>query len=204
MAVSNIVVDVRCVQTSNKRGQKKSGGLQHFSKLKADITEWMREDNNLDSRFTTMIDLYGLPSDFPGLCDVNMGNQDCYQVVEELERNLAAQFDEQFFVPYIQLHEFEALLLADPAKLADEFFCCEVQANRLVSVVNSFQGNPELVNDGQNTAPSKRIIAEIPAYKKAKAFLGPKVASAIGLSTLRAKCRHFNSWLIRLERLSRG
>lgn len=63
-------------------------------------------------------------------------------------------------------------------------------------------GSPELVNDGIDTAPSKRIIREIPEYASIKASAGPIVAEKIGLDNLRLKCRHFGEWLTKLEALS--
>ena len=60
--------------------------------------------------------------------------------------------------------------------------------------------NPELINDGHDTAPSKRILEQIPAYKKATA--GVTVTEKTGLSTLRAKCKHFHEWLSCLEQLA--
>jgi hypothetical protein len=69
--------------------------------------------------------------------------------------------------------------------------------NELIKVANEF-GNPELINDGENTAPSKRIIRLIPDYQKVTA--GYQIAEKIGLAILREKCRHFSEWLIQLER----
>ena len=62
--------------------------------------------------------------------------------------------------------------------------------------------NPEEINEGQETAPSKRIIKEIPEYKGQKATIGPLVAAKIDLDVLREKCKHFNEWLTRLEKLN--
>jgi hypothetical protein len=66
-------------------------------------------------------------------------------------------------------------------------------------------GNPELIDDGEQTAPSKRIIAQLPDYEDRKPAAGPVIAEAIGLEAIRSKCRHFNEWLTKLEQLgSRG
>ena len=62
-------------------------------------------------------------------------------------------------------------------------------------------GSPELVDDGRQTAPSKRIIEQFPDYEYRKATVGPQAAERIGLATIRCKCRHFAQWLERLERL---
>jgi Domain of unknown function (DUF4276) len=58
-----------------------------------------------------------------------------------------------------------------------------------------------LFDDGPQSAPSKRIMAQIPEYEDAKTVVGPQVAELIGLDTIRAKCPHFNAWLSRLEML---
>ena len=60
---------------------------------------------------------------------------------------------------------------------------------------------PELIDDGPHSAPSKRIIAQLPDYGDAKAAEGPQVAELIGLEVIRAKCFHFAAWLSRLENL---
>ena len=61
--------------------------------------------------------------------------------------------------------------------------------------------SPELINDGQQTAPSKRIIAQFPQYGDLKTTIGTQMAERIGLETIRSKCPHFNAWLDRLEKL---
>jgi hypothetical protein len=58
-----------------------------------------------------------------------------------------------------------------------------------------------LINDGPNTAPSKRIASQIPDYEDAKAAVGPEIAELIRLDTIRSKCPHFHAWLSRLESL---
>jgi hypothetical protein len=60
-----------------------------------------------------------------------------------------------------------------------------------------------LVNDGDDTAPSKRIIGAIPQYGREKATAGPFVAGQIGLPKLREQCPHFSEWLGKLESLGR-
>jgi len=62
---------------------------------------------------------------------------------------------------------------------------------------------PELINDGPHSAPSKRIIAEFPDYKRAKSVEGPQMAELIGLDVIRNKCPHFAAWLSQLEKLER-
>jgi hypothetical protein len=65
-------------------------------------------------RITTMLDYYGLPDDFPGLANRPSGN--CYQRVEHVERAFQGDIAHPRFLPYLALHEFEALLFTDPAR----------------------------------------------------------------------------------------
>jgi hypothetical protein len=106
------------------------------------------------------------------------------------------------FIPYLQLHEFEALLLADPEKFDWEFLDHEKAIRSLVELVAHF-ASPELIDDRYDTAPSRRISAVIPEYEGRKASAGPLIAEKIGVDTLRQKCPHFGDWLSRLESLRR-
>jgi hypothetical protein len=60
---------------------------------------------------------------------------------------------------------------------------------------------PEEINDGETTAPSKRIASQIPEYEAVKPSAGPQIVQAIGLATVRSKCPHFDAWVKRLENL---
>lgn len=187
------------VTTSRRRGKR--GGLSTYKKAQNDIIRLTKQEKNLDVRFTTMFDLYGLRDDFPGY-EAAALQDDPYQRVQALEDALADDIDDHRFVPYIQLHEFEALLLSDPGKLGSEFIGSADGITRLATMVSRFP-SPEHVNDGSDTAPSKRIIRAIPEYEGRKASAGPIVAERIGLSTMRDKCAHFAEWLAKLENLAK-
>ena len=172
-----------------------------YTKAKRDIERWIKEDQNSDARFTTMFDLYALPGDFPGY-EYARQESDPYARVRLLEDALGEDISDQRFVPYLQLHEFEALLFCDPQKLEERFDRHSAGIVRLAQAAE--QSNPELINDGNETAPSKRIIREIPEYESDKASSGPIVAQRIGLTTLRTKCQHFAEWIGKLEDLTEG
>ncbi len=147
-----------------------------------------------------MFDVYGLPTDFPGYRDAKQIS-DPYGRIKMLEDALEEDISDWRFIPHFQLHEFEALLLSDPQKL-DSQFDNSTGIRQLVDMVASFD-SPELINDGNTTAPSKRIIGEIPEYEKMKPSAAPIVAEKIGLPTLRLKCTHFGEWLHKLETLNK-
>jgi hypothetical protein len=187
-----ISATARAVETS--KGYR--GGLTSYLKAKNDIIRWLKEDQSTDVRFTTMFDLYGLPSNFPSYETAK--HNDPYKRVEILESALLEDINDSRFIPYIQIHEFETLIFADPEKLANEYlgYQNKIEPLRKLSVEKS----PEMINDGVDTAPSKRIIRLIPEYSKAVG--GVNVVSAIGIDKLRTRCPHFNEWLEKLEILS--
>ncbi len=151
----SVFADARSVLTSrDKKGHKNCrGGLVSYSKAKADIKTWMKEDRRAECRFTTMFDLYALPGDFPGYADARREN-DPYRKVQVLEDALKEDIDDRRFIPYIQLHEFEALILADAGKLDWEYLDHDAPIRRLVDMVGN--QNPELIDD----TPEGRPIQE--------------------------------------------
>jgi len=199
--VGNKSVDVRCVETSRRRERnrlfKYKGGLFGYPKARNDITDWIKQEKSRACFFTTMFDLYALPNDFP---DWNLAAKENnpYERIKVLENALAKDIASRFFIPYIQLHEFEALILADPQKLEGEYFERANAIKNLVDIVG--KQNPELINGGGETAPSKRILKEIPEYDKVTA--GVSVLKKIGLPVLRKKCLHFNEWIKKMEGLT--
>src|SRR5262245_5130558 len=62
----NIFPSVRCVETSESKGYIFRGGGKSYANWKKDLTKWMKQDRHPEVWFTTMIDLYRLPRDFPG------------------------------------------------------------------------------------------------------------------------------------------
>jgi len=197
----NVFTDVRCVLTSKDKHKKYRGGLISYQKAKTDIHNWLASDGNNDARFTTMFDLYALPNDFPGFEEA-FTKKSPYEKIEVLEQALFADINDQRFIPYIQLHEFEALLFSKLSMLELEYFDHDKELKQLEKILISFSNNPELINDKPETAPSKRIIKLIPEYGGNKVNVGAVIASLIGMEHLRKACQHFNEWIIKLENLS--
>ena len=197
LADFDVWTNARCVETSRQGNLKHSGGITDYARAKKDIQRWMRSDQNPDARFTTMFDLYALPADFPSYTDASR-HPNPYDCVKALEDALSTDIADWRFIPYLQLHEFEALLLSQPQQIGTQFPGRHDAIGRLASAVSLFD-SPELVNGGEKTAPSKRIIAKVPEYEGRKASAGPIIAGQIGLPALRSRCAHFAEWLSRLE-----
>ena len=194
LAGRSIWVYVRCVQTSSKHNVKHRGGVVSYVQARKDLKRWMAEDRRGDVRFTTMFDLFRLPNDFPGYdASTSHGSR---RRAEQLQQAMLEDINDPRLLPYIQLHEFEALILADPIHLETSHPEYRSGIHRLVETVSGF-ASPEEINDGPETAPSKRIAREIPTYSKT--VDGPIIAARIGLPTLRTKCPHFGAWVDALE-----
>lgn len=204
LAHREIYVHARCVLTAKdkKKGKYYKGGLNNYLKIRNDIISWMKEEKRNEVYFTTFCDLYRLPNDFPNYADAQRQN-DPYDKVCMLEaafkHDVLNEVGQDRFIPYIQVHEFEALVLANPEKLSLEYLEHEEAIEKLVTLVHSFDNKPELINDGYQTAPSKRILKEIPEYKKLNVV--PTVLKEIGVDALRKHCPHFNDWLKNIEAL---
>jgi hypothetical protein len=197
LANFNIEVKPRVVLTNRKLGKR--GGILDFAKIEGDLTRLMKQDSHPEARFTTMVDFYALPPEFPGWTEARTKAlpQDRVTVLEEALRR---QFGDARFHPYIQLHEFEALLYCDLTELQHRIANSERGIATLQQEVAGLR--PEEINEGATTAPSKRIIRHLPVYERSKVRVGAAAAAAIGLPALREKCPHFNDWLSRLESLA--
>lgn len=121
---------------------------------------------------------------------------DPYEKVELIESEIlkAEKYNGKFFFPYIELHEFEAMLFSDITRLEEAYF--ENDLTALKECVK-MQTNPELINDGAETAPSKRILNSITCFDKAN--VGVDVLERIGIENIARKCRHFAEWIKRIE-----
>lgn len=125
-------------------GQTEEAGVIDYARIKRDLTLWMKEDQQSDAFFTTMFDLYRLPQDFPGFAEAKR-QVDPYQRVKLLENAFAEDIGHQRFVPYLQLYEFEALVLSDPSKFDIRFVEHESGIENLVDLCSKFE-SPELLD----------------------------------------------------------
>lgn len=193
-----VFADARCVKTGRKRGRVFRGGITTYAKIKHDLETWMKQDRNPNVHFTTMFDLYRLTGGFPGY-DEAFQKTDIYDRIKFLEESVANDISASRgrFSPYIQVHEFEALLFSDPAKFRFAFPEREREIRALTEIRNKYQ-SPEHIDDRH--PPSKQIIRLIPDYDKVHD--GPMLIREIGLSVIRQECLHFDEWVCKLESLN--
>ena len=202
-AALSIFLSTRRIKTGWDRIKNKpaKGGLLKYIKFRNDVLRWIESDRGRANTFyTSFIDLYAFPKDSESPYTQQIQNiVDPYQKITALEVAIGQNINLPTFIPYVQLHEFEALLLVDPDRLLTMYPDGQTGITRLKRDIG--QTNPEEINESPETAPSKRIIQYLPDYEGQKAQVGPLVAEDIGLNLLRQKCPHFNDWINKLENI---
>ena len=182
-----------------RTGAKSKGGGRRWAKWRNDIDKVLRTDASPQLRVTTLFDLYALPSDFPG-ADEHGELPDTVRRASLLEAAMADVFGDWRLVPYLQRHEFEALVFAGLEQL--HFLLDPVNSSGVVALRAEVAGiPPEDVNDNEHTAPSKRLIKHLGSDYD-KVTLGPLVTIAAGLPAIRAACPRFDAWVTKLESLA--
>lgn len=188
-------VDAQATQVCTRRidGRRAHrGGGKNYDFIRDDLHRLL---GGKPDAVSTMLDYYALPTNFPGRADlpaVPMAGR-----VSHLERAFGQDISDRRFIPHLIVHEFEALLFAAPEQIKRLIVKPADHASLeklMVSVAS-----PEDINDGEQTAPSKRVQSWIPQYQKT--FHGPSILKQVGLDRIRKQCLHFGAWVTSLEKL---
>lgn len=172
----------------------RTGGDVTVPRLASEMTKLTRSFDYV----TSLVDYYGFRgkgSDSPDELVARISSQ-----IASVSRARA----QRVTYPYVQVHEFEGLLFSDVnvfALLTDVLDLPEGAVESLRNIRSRFS-TPEDINDDRATAPSRRIMQEIPGYNKR--MNGPQLARAIGLDAIREACPRFDRWLTRMESLGNG
>ena len=174
------------------------GGNCNWQRIKDMLEKALKQQKN--ALVTTFFDYYGVKTKkFPNWKEtVGINKANVRERIEILESGMLEEIDSNLryrFIPYVQLHEFEALLFNN-IEVFDEMFEFE-QYDRaeLLNIFNEFP-DPEMIDQGTETSPSHRLIKIIPAYRKV--IQGNAIAEKIGIEQIRQKNKHFNDWIEQL------
>ncbi|HJX63696.1 MAG TPA: DUF4276 family protein [Polyangia bacterium] len=205
LGTRNVFACASPVITKGKRSgvREGQGGGRSYLAWRQDITAWIKQEGHRrDFWFTTMFDLYGLERvrNFPGYAEARKLT-DPEAKVASLEAALGQDIGFERFIPYLQLHEFESLLLVDPTALKNMFIEQARAVDDLAREISDTARPAEHINEGEETRPSGRISKHLPAYASNKVVAGTDAAADIGLDRLVAACPHFGAWVQRLEEL---
>ena len=161
----------------DKPGEK--GGDVKFARAKNDIGRHLKQRS--DTWVTLLVDYYGIRNDWPGYFDAVSkltGSQKeeviCRATAAEVNRLYPELNTGKRFIPYFSMHEIEALYFSDPSVLADRL---NVRQS-LVEAILDECGSPEQIDNSPLTAPSKRLEALCPRFKKTTT--GITIAGSIG------------------------
>ncbi len=179
------------------------GGIRGWDAARRDLLRHLRHDR--DCFHTTMVDYYALPQTgqraWPGrhaagsLTFDRKATSVAQAILDDLANELGDTLELRRFIPFVTMHEFEALLFSDCARFGNAIGRPDL-VSQFQAIRDQF-ATPEEINDSSITAPSKRITALVPGYEKP--LLGTLAAMEIGLEKMRAECPHFHRWLITLE-----
>jgi hypothetical protein len=180
-----------------------NGGDVKFARARNDIERFLKQRS--DTYLTLLVDYYGIGNDWPGYADAKrqVSHTRKAEVInaataETVSNLFPEQNPHRRFIPYVSMHEIEALFFSDPSALAEKL---GVQQTSVDDILDQC-GEPEKINDSHDTAPSKRLHALNGRYKKT--VTGFALARAIGIPKMRSACPLFNAWLERLEKLMKA
>lgn len=169
------------------------GGVSTYGKLKNQIEKKCKEDPH--AWVTTLIDFYRFPSDFPSLSTYGLTSMEKAKLIQQAFQEDIGQPN---FIANLMIHEFESLLFSDPDGFRNWCDNPQLVAN-LTKICADFE-SPEYINDGYETAPSRRILKLWRQYDKV--LQGSLISLDIGLDKIRKKCPIFNSWIDQIGNLA--
>lgn len=186
-----------------QRARRRRGGVRPWPEARRDIVNRLRGDPGII--VTTFVDYYGMPcggsAGWPGRAETNhllvpeKGEHVQLAMLADVTTEMGSSFNPNRFIPYVMMHEFEAMLFSDCETFAQAIGRVDL-AGPLQQIRDGFP-TPEHINDSSVTAPAKRIEKLLPGYQKP--LHGVWAASEIGLSVIREECPRFGEWLSRLE-----
>jgi len=183
-----LVVTPILIRTS-KSGR---GGFVNYRHLENTVNGLLKTSASSDFIVTTFVDFFRIPHTMPDY-EASMAKPTKIGQVESLEQALSTAINDRRFIPYIQFHEFEALLFSNNKGF--EYYFIDKQAIATKSIVDSYE-NPEEINTTPQGAPSKRILTIHEDYDKVTE--GNLIALEVGINGILNKCPRFKVWVSNL------
>ncbi|MBF0133438.1 MAG: DUF4276 family protein [Magnetococcales bacterium] len=177
-----------------------AGGDVKFARARNDIGIHLKQRG--ETWLTLLVDYYGIRSDWPGYAESRSQPSPalkakvmCQHTAQRVEELFAEQDAARRFIPYVSMHEIEALLFSDSEMLAKGLGVAQSEVEKILRSC----GEPEAINDNPNGAPSKRLDLLTTRFKKTTT--GIEIARTIGIPKMRSACPLFDAWICKLESL---
>lgn len=176
-----------------------SGGGHGFNNIKhfANTIKPVLNYNN-EPIITTLIDYFKLNSEtkLPGFleCSEKLSADIKIECLENKLNDIVQQIRTyNHFIPYIQKHEMETLMFANPE---DGFSLENVKIKNAVLEICKQYTNIEDINGSEIGAPSKRLEAIYRSNNKTyeKIIDGIDIAELTGIEKIIEKCPRFRNW----------
>ena len=162
------------------RKQHKKGGVTSYEKFRNEVQRTLAQGNVI---ITTLIDFFRLPPDFPGhTTDSNK--------IDELEKAIKNDIGSDYFIPYVQKHELEALMFSNRSGL--ELVIDDQNKMAYVDAILEEFPNPEDINNSPLTAPSKRLQS---IFNYDKTGDGELIFEMIEIKNILDRCPRFSNWI---------
>ncbi len=182
--------NVHAQTITTNRKQHKKGGVSSYGLFKNEVKRTLAQGNVL---VTTLIDFFRLPPNFPAY------TKDASRV-SQIEDAIHADFNKDVnFIPYIQLHEIEALMFSNIDGF--DLVIDDPMALQKISDIIEQYPNPEDINNLPETAPSKRLER---IYNYDKTGDGEMIFEMVGMEAILEKCPRFAHWISRLIKTLKG
>ncbi|MBO4850150.1 MAG: DUF4276 family protein [Prevotella sp.] len=163
------------------------GGFVNYEHLKNDAVKLLRSQKD-DFIVSMFVDFFRIPEIPQKEKWEKMANHK--DQVAEMEKCIKDDIKDHRFIPYIQLHEFEALLFS--SNKGFETYFTKENALETHQIINAFE-NPEEINSTPEGAPSKRLMSIKNDYEKV--LEGNLIALVVGMKEIMAKCPRFKAWI---------
>lgn len=137
-----------------------TGGFVKYSKLRKQLFELI--DNKGAIATTMLFDFYRFHTKDKIFSGIKRTNRDCYELVVDFEKaienDIGSRIRGKVFIPFLFLHELEALLFVSPDRIATLFpgHIKEI-AKEIQKIKTKHKNLPETIDDNVATSPSHRI-----------------------------------------------
>ncbi|WP_439490708.1 DUF4276 family protein [Algoriphagus sp.] len=165
------------------RKQHKKGGVTGYGLFRNELIRTLAQG----AIVTTLIDFFRLPTDFPGYT-TDSGR------ISALEEAIHIDFDQHpDLIPYIQKHEFEALLFSHIPGF--EIVIDDLKQLEQIQSILDMYPNPEDINNSPQTAPSKRLVN---IFNYDKTLHSELILDEVKMEDITQKCPRFREWIDRI------
>lgn len=185
---------IQAIPVSISGGGHGYNNVEHFKNTVKPVLNYANEPV-----ITTMLDYFGINSEqkMPGYArcmQLNSTDDKIACLEQSLQEQVQRIKSYRFFIPYIQKHEMETLLFANPEAGFDLVSDSIKQA--VIAVCEQYPTIEE-INNTPEGAPSKRLEAIFNANNQTynKVVDAVDIAKLTGIETILTKCQRFNNWV---------